>query len=235
MKKLSAIFLVGTFFYNNIAMAAEISTQAVQVAGTDAVLIRPAKPKASIILLTGGNGRISISQDGSIGQGGGNQLVRTRNEYAARGFAVLVPNSGYNLSQAIDYMRSIKQPVTVVGTSRGTQRAAKGIADGAQPDKLVLTSGFLSNESGDTDNVMNTLGSSQNLPKTLVLHHKNDGCKKTLPAGVEPFMAWAKGKANLKWLSGGHDEGDPCQAQSHHGFLGLDSQVVSAVSAFAGK
>jgi hypothetical protein len=45
-------------------------------------------------------------------------------------------------------MAAIKRPVTVIGTSRGTIRAAEGIARGARPDALVLTSGFLSAESG---------------------------------------------------------------------------------------
>lgn len=54
----------------------------------------------------------------------------------------------------------------------------------------------------------------------------------TQPAGVDPFIAWAHGKAKVVWLSGGEDSGNPCEADAHHGFAGIDGQVVSAVSGF---
>lgn len=211
---------------------AQVAAQTVQVGGVNAVLLRPAHPVASVILLAGGDGYIGVGNNGEISRGG-NQLVRTRAAYAARGLAVLVPDSGYDLSALVTYMATIKRPVTVVGTSRGTQRAAHGIAGGARPDKLVLTSGFLSNESGDYDNVMNTLGSPASLPPTLVVHHREDRCRLTQPAGVAPFIAWAKGKARVVWLSGGSDSGDWCEARGHHGFAGIDGQVVSVVAGFA--
>jgi hypothetical protein len=132
-------------------------------------------------------------------------------------------------------MSAIKRPVTLAGTSRGVQRAAQGLAGGARPDKLVLTSGFLSDKSGDTDNVMNTLGSPAILPPTLVVEHRHDDCRKTLPAGVDPFIAWAHGKAHAVWLDGGISEGDPCEAMAHHGFNGIDGKVVSVVAGFAGR
>jgi hypothetical protein len=71
------------------------------------------------------------------------------------------------------------------------------------------------------------------LPPTLVVHHRQDGCRKTAPEGVAPFIAWAHGKARVVWLDGGESEGDPCEAMAHHGFNGLDGKVVSVVAAFA--
>ena len=211
---------------------AQMQQQAVQAGGVTAVLLKPAKPRASIILLTGGNGLLDINQQGDILQGEGNQLVRTRADYAARGFAVLVPNVGYDLQALVTYMAAIKKPVAVVGTSRGTLRAAQGIAAGARPDKLVLTSGLLSNESGSSENVMTILGTADNLPPTLIIHHREDGCWVSAPAGVAPFMAWAKAKARVIWLTGGTSTGNECQPWAHHGFAGIDNQVVNAVSAF---
>jgi hypothetical protein len=163
---------------------------------------------------------------------GGNQLVRTRQSYAAAGLAVLVLDGSGSLPAAVDYMAAIKRPVIVVATSRGTQRAAEGIAAGAKPDALVLTSGFLSPESGGQANVMSILGSPSALPHTLVIHHRDDGCKFTQPAGVDPFIKWANGRARVVWLSGGAENGDPCEAGGHHGFAGLDGQVVGLASSF---
>jgi hypothetical protein len=122
--------------------------------------------------------------------------------------------------------------VTVIATSRGTQRAARGIAAGARPDALVLTSGFLAPESGSGVTVMSTLGSPAALPPTLVIHHRKDGCKFTNPAGVEPFIKWAGGKARVSWVDGPAGSGDPCEAGGAHGFNGQDATVVSLAAAF---
>lgn len=217
------------------ASAAAVKISAVSVGGSKAALLVPAKPRASLILLTGATGRVDVDDAGNIGFGKNNQLLRTREDYAARGFAVLVPDSGFDLAALVAYMGQIKRPVVVAGTSRGTQRAARGIASGARPDKLVLTSGFLSDESGDRDNVVNIIGNPAMLPPTLIIHNRQDGCKKTAPGGVAPFQAWAGGRAKVTWLSGGNSEGDPCGNQALHGFNGLDGQVVSAITSFAGR
>src|SRR5262249_19715294 len=159
-------------------------------------------------------------------------LLTPRHAYAARGNAVLVVDAGVSLAEAVEYMARIKRPVTVVATSRGTIRAAEGIAQGARPDALVLTSGFLTSESGSPTNVAAILGSPNRLPRTLVIHHRNDDCKFTLPAGVAAFIQWAAGRARVAWLSGGVSVGNPCEAQAHHGFNGLDSSVVSLAAGF---
>jgi hypothetical protein len=206
--------------------------ETVGIGGSNAVLLRPTAPRASVILMPGGDGYIAAGPGGTIGKLKGNQLVRTRNAYLAQGLAVLVVDADVNLARAVDYMAAIKRPVTVVATSKGTLRAAHGIAGGAKPDALVLTSGFLTDRSGSRQNVLNILGSPRLLPRTLVIAHRHDSCRFTLPAGVEPFIRWAGGKASVKWLEGGMDSGDPCQARGHHGFNGLDGEVVSAAAGF---
>jgi len=81
--------------------------------------------------------------------------------------------------------------VTLVATSRGAQRAAHGLAAGALPARLVLASGFLSDASGDPDDVIAILGSPAAPPPTLVVRHRHDECRKTSPECVAPFIAWA--------------------------------------------
>jgi hypothetical protein len=206
--------------------------ETVSVGGSNAVLLRPTTPQGSVILMPGGDGRIAAGPGGTIGKLKGNQLVRTRRAYFSRGLAVLVIDADANLARAVEYMAAIKRPVTVIATSRGTLRAARGIASGAKPDALVLTAGFLTNESGGRENVANILGSPRLLPRTLVIAHRRDSCRHTLPAGVEPFVRWAGGKASAKWFEGGINSGDPCAARSYHGFNGLDDAVVSAAAGF---
>lgn len=218
-----------------VAFSAQ-ADETVSIGGVPAVLLKPSgAPAGSLILLAGGDGQLGIGPNGAITQLKGNQLVRTRQAYANRGFAVLLPDRNVDLAAAVKYMGAVARPVTVVGTSRGTQRAAEGIVRGARPDALVLTAGFLSQQSGERVNrhVIALLGSSSSLPRTLVIHHRQDGCRHTLPAGVKPFLDWSKGKASVVWFDGGVNAGDPCQARAYHGFNGLDDKVVEAVASFA--
>jgi hypothetical protein len=218
-----------------MAVAAS-AAETVDVGRSKAVLLRPAAPVASVILMAGGDGRIEPGPGGSIGRLANNQLLRTRSFYVGKGLAVLAVDLDVNLAAAVDTMAKIKRPVTVIGTSRGTLRAARGIAAGARPDALVLTAGFLTDASGKAgENVAAILGTPALLPPTLVIHHRHDGCRFTKPAGVAPFIKWAAGKAQVAWLDGGSAPGDPCQAKSHHGFLGLDDNVVRLAADFAKK
>jgi hypothetical protein len=234
MSRTNAIvaMLVGGAFALVGSISGACAQETVSVGGTDVVLLKPKVPRASVILMPGGDGSIGAAPGGVITRSQRNQLVRTRSSYLAQGLAVLVIDAGTNLSSAVQYMAAVKRPVTVIATSRGTLRAAEGIAGGARPDALVLTSGFLSPESGSGQNVETILGSPAALPRTLVIHHRQDGCQFTLPAGVDPFIKWSAGRARVVWLSGGQDEGNPCMAQAHHGFNGLDQQVVSLAAGF---
>jgi len=226
-RKVAAIAIVTV-----MAVAAARADETVSIGGSRAVLLKPPAPHASVILMPGGDGRIEAGPGATIGHLKNNQLVRTRGAYRARGLAVLVVDADVNLKAAVDYMRAIKAPVTVIGTSRGTLRAAEGIAAGARPDALVLTSGFLSSESGSGQNVVAILGSPGRLPRTLVIEHRQDGCRFTQPAGVAPFVKWAGGRARAVWLDGGVDVGNPCGAKAHHGFNGIDGRVVSLAAGF---
>jgi hypothetical protein len=219
MKKRFWIYCLGfAAMFAALAGAPAVADETVSIGGSRVVLIKPKAPLASVILMPGGDGSIQAGEEGDIHGVLGNQLVRTRHAYAARGLAVLVVDASTDLGGAVEYMAAIKRPVTVIGTSMGTIRAAQGIARGARPNALVLTSGLLSPESGSGNNVMSILGSPASLPRTLVIHHRQDGCRLTLPAGVEPFIKWSAGRARATWVSGGNDEGNPCEALAHHGF-----------------
>ncbi|SRR6266566_6593416 len=233
MKRQQWIGLLGaTAILVGLVSGSAFADETVSIGGSRAVLIKPNAPRASVILMPGGSGVIAAGDHGDIHGLNFNQLVRTRQAYAARGLAVLVVDAGTPLAAAVQYMAAIKRPVTVIATSRGTIRAAEGIAGGARPDALVLTSGLLSPESGSGQNVMSILGSPAALPRTLVIHHRQDGCKLTLPAGVDPFVKWSAGRARAVWVSGGTDQGDPCEAGAHHGFNGQDGRVAGIAAGF---
>lgn len=232
MKRHQAIGFFCAAVFVGLVCGSAFADETVSIGGSRGVLIKPNAPRASVILMPGGDGAIRADDQGNIQALAFNQLVRTRHAYAARGLAVLVVDSDVSLDSAVRYMAAIKRPVTVIGTSRGTIRAAEGIARGARPDALVLTSGLLSAESGGGQNVMSILGSPAALPRTLVIHHTQDGCRLTMPAGVEPFVKWSADRARARWVSGGISEGDPCQARAYHGFNGLDGQIVGIAAGF---
>ncbi len=211
-------------FPPNTAYAADKSVP--ELGGYAVITMPKGKPRGSIILMPGGNGSLGITADGQITQLKGNQLVRTRDRYAAAGFATLTLDAWGSPANAVKHMQGIARPVVVVATSRGATRIHSSLP--ANPDGLVITSGML-------DQFQSNAGSPSSLPPTLIIHHRKDGCRVTLPSLVDPFIAWSAGKARVVWLDGGRDEGDPCQAAGHHGFAGLDGQVVSRVTGFAGS
>jgi hypothetical protein len=222
-----------------------------------ALLLKPERPVGSVILLAGGHGKLDLGADGKIGWGVGNQLVRTRAAYAQAGFITAVPDiapdfktpSGVapyyriNPSHARDvgalaaYLRGFKAPVVVVGTSRGAISAGNAVAKlngTARPDAMVLTAAMLMTIEPKTPSVQRA---ADNDPKrlqlpTLVVGHKKDRCRWTLPASVATFKAWYErgGRTlDVMTLDGPEGSGDPCEARAAHGFAGIDGQVVAAV------
>jgi hypothetical protein len=206
--------------------------EAVRIGSALAILDKPARASGSIILVPGGDGALGITPEGGITRLRGNQLVRTRRSYAASGFATLTIDQGVDLGQAVQYMRAIASPVVVVGTSRGTLRAASFIAGASgagRPNGLVLTSGFY----GAGQSVQSAAGSPDRLPPTLIVHHRKDECRFTRPEDVASMQQWAGSRVRVVWLDGGPGGEPACEARSYHGFAGIDGQVVSAVARFA--
>ncbi|MEX2127884.1 MAG: hypothetical protein WD871_06525 [Xanthobacteraceae bacterium] len=219
-----------------------------------ALLTKPANPVGSVVLLAGGHGVLALSPDGKIGWGAGNQLVRTRADYARAGFATIVPDAasdmgtpaapkggyrysaphGQDIGAVIAYMRDIKTPVALVGTSRGAVSAGTALENATgpgRPDFVVLTAPMLMTF-GDQPSFQKATKNSPakaQLP-FMVVGHKKDGCKYTSPASIDAFKAWHGGKIDVIMLDGPDGKGDPCEAQAAHGFAGIDGTVVSTVS-----
>lgn len=219
-----------------------------------AILIAPQNPVGSVILLAGGHGKLDISADGKIGWGSGNQLVRTRVDYARAGFAVLVPDiapdlktstgvvqgyrysarHGHDLGALVQFMRGIKTPVVLVATSRGAVSAGAALAHATgqgRPDAVVLTAPMLVSIGDNQPNFAQAAGSPARarLPLLLVGHAK-DACRWTAVSTFDSFRRWHGGKVEVVVLDGPAGSGDPCEAKSAHGFVGIDDQVVAAVT-----
>ncbi|WP_244108332.1 alpha/beta hydrolase [Burkholderia anthina] len=219
------------------------------------LFIAPAAPKAVAILYAGGHGGLQLDASGGFGWGEGNFLVRTRMRFVDDGIAVAVIDApsdrqsapylnGFRLSRehaddaraVIAWLKTqLHVPVWLVGTSRGTQSVAAiaiALAGGGGPDGIVLTSTILRDNRGGAPVTSMDLASLR-IP-VLVVHHEKDGCKFCPVSETDTLMKKLdqSPKADLMIVTGGTSRGDPCEAFSYHGFNGVESSVVDAISAW---
>jgi len=214
------------------AACAEVPEQGVQAGGVNAVLIKPKSPRASIILLAGGDGVLGISGSGEITRLQGNQLVRTRQAYAARGFAVLLPDNGFDLSALVANMGQIKRPVAVVRQqprhpARGARHRRRRASRPPCADIRIFVRRLgRQRQRGQYHWIAG--GSAANVDRAS-------------SAGRLPLDAARRGRpvhrlgarqGQGRLAVGRRRSGNPCEADAHHGFAGIDGQVVSAVSGF---
>jgi pimeloyl-ACP methyl ester carboxylesterase len=216
------------------------------------LVLAPAAPQAAVILLTGGQGALQIFPNGSMARGEGNFLVRSRQLFADQGLFVVVvdapsdrqsspflggfrqtPEHATDLKAVIAWTRTAaKVPVWLVGTSRGTQSAGylATEVDGPEgPDGIVLTSTILADPRG---RAVPAMPLERIRVPVLVVHHEQDGCSLcayALAPGLLDKLVHAPRKQLLSF-TGGSSRGDPCEAYAHHGFNGLEAEVVRQVA-----
>ena len=216
------------------------------------LVLAPPAPKATVILFAGGHGGLQIFPNGSVRWGDGNFLVRTRQLFAQQDLAVAVvdapsdrqaapflsgfrqrPEHAADIKAVIAWARSqANVPVWLVGTSRGTQSAAyvaTQLAGADGPDGLVLTSTILADSRGRPVPAMPV--ENLRIP-VLVVHHEQDGCDHCAIDQIPTLMQKLDSlpKKQLVTFKGGVNRGDACEAQSYHGFNGLENAVVSTIT-----
>ncbi|MDB5800946.1 MAG: alpha/beta hydrolase [Rhodocyclales bacterium] len=216
------------------------------------LVITPESAKAVLVMFTGGNGALRLSPSGELGMGKGNFLIRTRQQWADKGFVVAMVDapsdrqsepflSGYrqtpehvtDIKAVIASLRqSTKLPIWLVGTSRGTQSvafvtAALDKSDG--PDGLVLTSTILNDPKSRS---VPAMALEKITVPTLVVHHQQDACR-VCDSNELPGLMSKLGHASRRELvtfEGGITQGDPCEAFAYHGFNGIEPQVVNRIA-----
>lgn len=216
------------------------------------LVITPDKPSAAVVLFAGGDGGIRIQPDGVITRSG-NFLVRSRQLFADQGLTTVVIDapsdkqshpylSGHrqtdehvaDVKAVIAWMRQqSKAPVWLVGTSRGTQSAAHiatrlPLTEGG-PDGIVLTATVV-NDPRSRDVTRMDLDRIH-IP-VLVAHHRQDGCRVCLYSDVPRLMEklTTPPRRELLTFDGGISVGDPCEARAHHGFNGIEREVVQRIA-----
>lgn len=221
------------------------------------LVLQPEAVSSVVVLLAGGAGRLGIMEDGSL-RHDRNFLVRSRQAFAQRGHAVVLPDAPSDRSRldggfresaehaadigaAVSWARGrFGKPVWLVGTSRGSQSAAHAavtLSGAAAPDGLVLTASVLaSSRSGvSTARPVQQMDLGRLRMPVLVAHHAQDACQVCPPALLPELMGKLPAvRSRLLTYTGGRSEGPPCEALAHHGFNGIEEQVVGDISAWIG-
>lgn len=212
--------------------------------------IAPEAFDASVILMVGGSGRLSLSEQGAMAAGNGNFLARSLALFLAQGLAVALVDAPSD-RQSAPYLSGFRQtpehatdlraviadvrtrtgkPVVMVGTSRGTQSAAAvavASADAGGLDALVLTSSILTDPQSRA--VPQMALETLRLP-VLVVHHERDGCRLCLFSDLASLTAKIKAPNAVLIYKDGSSAGDPCEAMAYHGYNGIEAQVVADIA-----
>jgi pimeloyl-ACP methyl ester carboxylesterase len=223
------------------------------------ILVTPDKPVASVILFAGGSGELGLKSASSMKWGAGNFVVRTRDMFAAHGFAVAVvdaPSDRQKGMNAIFRMSAARAgdiaavaaylkkqanvPVWLVGTSMGTFSAAGGGIAAGNIDGVVLTSTITGANprwhiaKTYPDGVASMALSRITVP-TLIVAHRKDGCKESPASGASKLKArlTKSAKVEVVVLDGGKPpKSIPCEALSQHGYFGIEDKAVGAIAKF---
>jgi dienelactone hydrolase len=223
------------------------------------ILIKPAKPAASVILFAGGAGNLRLKNAQSMAWGSGNFLVRTRGKFAAHNLMVAVADapsdrqSGMNaefrtggghagdISAMAAYLKKQADvPVWLVGTSMGTFSAAGGAIAAKDIDGVVLTSSITRSSPewriarSFPDGVASMRLHQVKMP-ALIVSHAKDACEHTPAADASKLrsrLANAKPVEVVVLDGGDPPKSEPCQAYSQHGFLGIESKAVDTIAKF---
>lgn len=218
------------------------------------LLLVPESVRAWVLLFPGGNGGLQLDVHGQMRWGSGNFLVRSRDLFAREGLAVAVLDSPSDRQQApflegfrqtaahqedvVAVLAALRQrvavPVWLVGTSRGTESAAylaSALTGAAGPDGVVLTSSILRDVGG---RALPDLPLHRIRVPVLVVHHEDDGCRacrySDMPALMQALASTPR--AELVTFRGGLSQGNLCGAFAHHGYNGIEADVVARIGAW---
>jgi hypothetical protein len=218
-------------------------------------LDRPARSAcASVVLMTRGDGLLSLDATGTIIDSTGNFLIRSADLFLRHGLNVMMADAapahpggltaGIRLSatHAAELQGFINaalnrwgKPVWVVGTSNGSISTVT--AGGFQPALaglrgVVITSPVTSLSLANQP-TFNLYASRITLP-ALVVWHQEDHCSLSPPAGSATLFAVipSAGKASHTFEHGHSVATDPCGAFSEHGYAGIEEEVVKKIAEF---
>jgi dienelactone hydrolase len=207
-----------------------------------------AAPVAAIVMLPGGAGKIGLKADGEIAHGD-NFLVRTRDTWARRGYAVIIPDTIDQSSlrgdrsslqyadivvQLADFARSqASAPVFLLGTSQGSIAAINGAAR-APPNLIsgVILTESVSRIGGSGESVFSAAPEQVRVP-ALIVANKADQCDVAPPDDAPRIAAAMKNSpdVHVEYVDGGKARSPrACGSLTPHGYYGIETEVIDAIA-----
>lgn len=205
-----------------------------------ALLLRPAAPRGTLVMLPGGTGEVGIAPNGTVAHAD-NVVIRTAPLWLGRGYAMLIPDADGNLrgrrsspasAAAVaalveEARRATPGPVVLLGTSQGAIAAVNGAAHVPGIAALVLLEA-VSRRGGSGETVFDADPGAVSAP-VLVVANAADRCPVT-PPGDAPRIAAAFGTATVATVDGGAPGSRDCGSLSPHGYRGIEGEVVERVA-----
>jgi hypothetical protein len=216
----------------------------------------PGNAYASVVLMTGGNGLLSLDATGTIIDSTGNFLIRTANLFLQHGLNVMMADAalaypapnGMTLGDRLSSMHAGElqnfitaamnrwgKPVWVVGTSNGSVSAvtAAGFTSVLSGLRGVVLTSTVTQLSAADQPTFNLYVSRITVP-TLVVWNQDDHCTASPPSGSAAlFAAIPSSNKASDVLEGGHSVAtDPCGAFSEHGYAGTARDAVKDIAQF---
>jgi len=153
-------------------------------------------------------------------------VVRNESRIRKARIETVVTTSSSEAASVTNSALANKRKAVIVGMSRGAVDAARALTGGARSSGVVFVSGVL-------DRAKAVLGTPALLPRTLLIHHPHDECIYTSPDSARRFVAWAGGKASIRWVNTkGRPAQNPCGPRGAHGFFMQDGEAVAAIVGF---
>ena len=225
--------------------------------GSERVLfLDPGKPKATVILLVGGDGGINLTPDGTLWEST-NFLARTREHWAGKDIAVVLPDIPHGMGSLLgnrenaDYAGAVAAlvsfakarnpvPVFLVGHSQGTKgvtSAASRMPPGAVAG-IVLTSAI--SERGTSRDTRETVFDSNLSAITapvLIVAGEGDACPYSPPDEASRVQAAFIHAASVKVVTvSGLKTVAPerCDTATPHGFFGAQTTTINMIADWIG-
>ena len=207
-----------------------------------ALLLRPDRPRAALVMLPGGDGEVGIGADGTVHRAD-NVVIRTAGLWLARGFALLVPDAGENLrglrsspaygaavaALVAEARRAVSGPVALVGTSQGAIAAVNGAGQGGVSALVLLEA--VSRLGGSRETVFDADPAAVSAP-VLVVASAADRCPVSPPGDAARVAAafTRSARVDVLRLAGTEAGGRDCGSLSGHGYRGVEAEMVGRVA-----
>jgi pimeloyl-ACP methyl ester carboxylesterase len=212
------------------------------------LFVAPARPLGAVVMFPGGAGDVGLEGDGDVRRDD-NFVVRTRALWAAKGYAVLIPDTidhanlrgvrsspqyAVLVGQLVAYAHAqVAGPVFLLGTSQGSIAAMNGAAH-ARPGAVagVVLTESVSVMGGSGETVFDADPADVRIP-ALVVASSEDQCDVAPASDAQRIADALRRSPDVKVfrIAGGENHStNPCGSLTPHGYYGIEPQVVGDIT-----